>query len=152
MTNGIAKILKSKHIIPFMMSKSQHDLKVLMNDKLPGKSEIYKLISLSGGFASVSFIKYVAEKENILELTASTLRIGEKQFYYIEKLSEQGKLKKASFFIGSLMKTDKDKDKDKYDYFTKFEKCCEKNKWDTTVANNHSKIVLMRTAKNYFVL
>lgn len=151
MINGILKVLKSKQCYPFVMSKSVSDLNKLTMSKLP-VDDVYKFISVSGGFSSVSFIKLVAEKEKILELTASTLRIGEKQFNYLSDLNKKGKLDKATFFIGSIMKSDKNHNKGKYDYYTKFVNVCEENKWKTIVVNNHSKIILMRTDKNYYVL
>ena len=56
----------------------------------PDTETVYKLVSFSGGFASVSFIKAVADAEIIEELTASTLRIGEKQFEYLAALRKAG--------------------------------------------------------------
>lgn len=122
----------------------------LLSGYLPQKSEVIKLVSATGGFASLSFIKYVADREKIKELTASTLRIGEKQFNYLNGLHRQGKLENARFFIGSIMKSDKRNSK--YDYFTRFNQICEKNGWKVAYVRNHSKIILMRTKENYYVL
>lgn len=151
MVNGIVKVLSSKNKYPFIMSKSVNDLKILMSDKLPSTDEIFKFISVSGGFASVSFIKYVADREIIEELTASTLRIGEKQFNYLKALATNRRLKSARFFIGSkgIMQANRS---GKYDYFSHFIDCCSKNNWKYYCVNNHSKIILMRTAQNYYVL
>lgn len=152
MINGIAKVLQSKSMYPFILSKSVCDLKQLMNDKLPSINEVYKFISVSGGFASISFVKYVTDKEIIEELTASTLRVGEKQFNYLQQLSKCGKLIKARFFIGSIMASDVKSKNTKYDYFTRFQDFCTKNNWTSTLVNNHSKIILMRTKENFYVL
>lgn len=118
---------------------------------LPDKETVYKLISFSGGFASVSFIKAVADAEIIEELTASTLRIGEKQFEYLAKLRKDGRLLSARFFIGSLMAEDEKKEA-KYNYYGKFNEFCDQNGWRRITVNNHSKIILMRTKENYYVL
>lgn len=103
------------------------DLKRLSGRELPKSGEVYKYISFRGGFASINFIKFVADKENILELTASTLRIGEKQFEYLSRAHTTGKIGEATFFIGSIMKEDGKKHGEKYDYLRRFERVCEKN-------------------------
>lgn len=150
MVNGIVKVLNSKRVYPFVMSKSVNDLNNLMGGNLPDNKSIYKFISVSGGFSSVSFIKYVADREPILELTASTLRVGEKQFNYISSLQKSKKLFSARFFVGSIMKDGASKNK--YDYFKRFEQICDQNGWKRIVINNHSKILLMRTERNFYVL
>jgi len=123
----------------------------ILDQCLPSNDECIKLISFDGGFSSISFISLVAQKENILELIASSLRIGEKQFIHLAKLSQAGRLNKATFFLSTLMKEDKKK-KHKYDYYSKFEEVCKINNWKHIVINNHSKIILMRTQNNYYVL
>lgn len=153
MVNGIAVALNSKYQHPFILNKSINDLKVLLKNNLPDTKTIYKFISISGGFASISFIKYVAGKEIIEELTASTLRIGQKQFYYLEKLADAKRIKKAKFFIGSKsIMEGKRKYEGKYGYFENFENCCKRNNWEYLIVNNHSKIILMKTKNNHYVL
>lgn len=63
----------------------------------PAPGEALKFISLHGGVASLSFIAWVAKNEQILELSASTLRIGPKQYQYLNALAKSGKLKNARF-------------------------------------------------------
>ncbi|MEG2270590.1 MAG: hypothetical protein RSC27_04645 [Bacilli bacterium] len=152
MVNGIVKILNSKQQHPFIMSKSVNDIGKLMNNKLPTEKEVYKFISVSGGFSSVSFIKYVADHENINELTASTLRVGDKQFDYLKKIKKIGKLNNARFFIGSVMKCDAKSREGKYGCFNDFNNYCKENNWKTVYINNHSKILLMKTDDNFYVL
>ena len=149
--DGLIKRLGNKKRRLFNINKSVRDLFELTNDQLPLNGEVFKLISLTGGFSSISFIKAVAKKEIIIELTASTLRIGEKQFKYLSELKNEGRLESALFFIGALMKTDNDKD-DKYNYYQKFNKICNENDWKRVIVNNHSKVILMRTNKNYYIL
>ena len=149
--DGIVHRLKRKSRRVFNIVKSSSDVMELLDGRLPDTDTIFKIISLTGGIASVSFIRAVAKEETIEELTASTLRIGRKQFEYLKKLSEDGILRKASFFIGSIMKR-ADTKNEKYDYYTEFTQYCEKCGWNQYVINNHSKIILMHTQKNYYVL
>lgn len=149
---GLLRILKSKKRETFCMNDGNRAINELTGGRLPAPGECYKFISLTGGFASVHFIKVVAENEPIEELTASTLRVGEKQFTYLSKLCDRGRLQKATFFVGSIMKEDTNKELDKYDYFTKFAEVSERHGWESVVTNNHSKVILMRTAKNHYVL
>lgn len=148
--DGIVKRLKSKQRRTFLLNHSAREIVKLIG-ALPDTETVYKLISFSGGFASISFIKAVADFEVIEELTASTLRIGEKQFKYLSKLNQNGGLKSARFFIGSLMAEDEKKN-EKYNYYGKFNAVCDQNGWKRITVNNHSKIILMRTKENYYVL
>ncbi|MBY9013093.1 MAG: hypothetical protein KGD70_12030 [Candidatus Lokiarchaeota archaeon] len=148
---GLTRRVKSKKKKFFKISKSIISLDKILNQCLPLKDECVKLISFDGGFSSISFISLVAQKENIKELTASTLRIGEKQFIHLARLKQAGKLDKATFFLSSIMKED-NKKKDKYNYYSKFEEVCKTNGWEKIVINNHSKIILMCTDDNYYVL
>jgi hypothetical protein len=134
------------------MNDGNRNIDKLTKGLLPVENECFKLISLGGGFCSVNFIKYVANKEIIEELTASTLRIGKKQFVYLSNLCKTGKLKKATFFIGSIMKEDTSTNSGKYDYYTRFFEISKQYGWESFVTNNHSKIILMRTESNYYVL
>lgn len=149
--DGLAMKIKSKKRRYFIVQKSINALKTILNNELPDAKNCFKLISYSGGFASISFVCYVAENENILELTASTLRIGEKHFKYLKSLYDSGKLFKATFFIGSIMKED-EKKRDAYNYYGHFVKVCKENGWNEIVINNHSKVILMKTKNDYYVL
>ena len=148
--DGIVKRLKSKQRRTFLLNHSAREIVKLIG-ALPDTETVYKLISFSGGFASISFVKAVADFEVIDELTASTLRIGEKQFEYLATLQKAGKLVSARFFIGSLMAED-EKKQGKYNYYGKFNAVCDQNGWKRITVNNHSKIILMRTKENYYVL
>ncbi len=119
---------------------------------LPGPDEVVKLISFNGGFASINFIDYIAQTEGILELTASTLRVGRRQMDRMLALHRQGKLERATFFIGALMATDELKGKDSYNYFKHALDLCDEVGWRYCVTNNHSKVLLMRTPARWYVL
>jgi hypothetical protein len=148
---GLLKTLKQKKRQAYCLNDGNRNIDEITGGKLPNKGECYKFISLSGGFASVNFIKTIANKEPIEELTASTLRIGEKQFICLSNLSKREKLQRATFFIGSIMEEDAAKNK-KYDYYTRFMDTAKNFGWEVYVVNNHSKIILMRTNENYYVL
>ena len=137
---------------PFILQTSSQVLDQELGRSLPAPdAEIYKIMSLGGLIASASFIKYVADKEPIEELTASTLRIGEKQFRYIFSLAQHKRVKLCRFFTSTLQKQT-DKKSAKYNYFQEFERICRDKGWKNIVVNNHSKIILMRTKSNYYVL
>lgn len=103
--------------------------------------------SYAGGFSSINFVLFVSQKEIIKDLTISSLRIGKKQTQVLNKLHNDGKIENATFIVCNLMQTNK-----KYSYFDDLEKVSNKNGWNIKVVNNHSKIVLMETNKNYYVL
>lgn len=133
----------------FLLGKSVAGLDEILKKHPLNHSESLKIISFSGGFASISFIKSVAERETIEYLFASTLRVGEKQVGVLDDLEFSGKLKHAEFIVGGLMKNDEKTD---YDYYGAFTRACKKNGWRYVVTNNHSKIILMQTPKNHYVL
>ena len=149
--DGIVRRLNRKSRRVFNVVKSSNDVLEILGGNLPDKDSVYKIISLTGGIASVSFIRAVAKEETINCLTASTLRIVRKQFSYLKKMSDDGILKHACFFIGSIMKR-VDTKTEKYDYYTEFVDYCRKCGWENYVMNNHSKIILMKTPQNYYVL
>ena len=151
MTDEISlKLKRHRRARPFVLSSSVKDLKKEIGVELP-TDEVIKLISLSGGIASLTFIKLVADAEPIEELTASTLRIGEKQFQYLETLAKSKKLGKVRFFT-SNMQANLDTRNAKYNYLSRFENTCKKYNWNVLVVNNHSKIILMRTKSGHYVL
>lgn len=151
MTDEISlKLKRHRRARPFVLSSSVKDLKKEIGVELP-TDEVIKLISLSGGIASLTFIKLVADVEPIEELTASTLRIGEKQFQYLETLAKSKKLGKVRFFT-SNMQANLDTKNAKYNYLSRFENACKKYKWNVFVVNNHSKIILLRTKSGHYVL
>lgn len=150
MPDFIKREMRQRRIKPFILTTSANILKNEFG-RLPDGETVYKAISLYGGVASLSFIKWVADDEIIEELTASTLRIGEKQFRYLDQLTKTKRLKAARFFVGSMM-VEVDKKKAKYNYAERYQKTAEENDWTSVIVNNHSKVILMRTANNYYVL
>lgn len=152
MRESHSRKLMSRYNKGFILNAS---VKILENElgELP-KNEIYKVIGLTGGIASISFVKWVTNYETIEYLTASTLRIGEKHFNYLAQLAQTGKMKHAKFFVSTMMTDIEAKQKgQKYNYARRFNKCADKHNWEVVTINNHSKIILMKTDKcNYYVL
>lgn len=147
---GFSRRTKSKKRETFKIGKSLKILEELIPE-LPKQDESYRAISFEGGFASISFIAMVAKNEPILELTASTLRVGKKQLMTLQRMSDNGQLQSARFIVGGIMKENKSTGKS-YSYYDDFTAVCEKNGWEYEVVNNHSKIILMRTADNFYVV
>lgn len=117
---------------------------------LPEDEICYKFLS-SGGFSSISFVKFIADRAKIKFMFASTLRIGRKHLWVLDELHRVGKLDICEFVVGSIMKNDSDEGKS-YKYYDDLEKVCETNKWGLSVSNNHSKILLFDTDKGKFVI
>lgn len=134
----------------FVLSTSVRTLDRVTGGKPPGPGEALKFISLHGGVASLSFIRWIADREPIEELSASTLRIGPKQYRYLDALAKAGKLRRARF-VTSTMQREMDTIRGP-NYAKEFRTIAERHGWETIVVNNHSKIILMRTANGRYVL
>lgn len=93
-------------------------------------------------------IEYIGRREIIESLYVSTFRIGQKQMQVLDNLRKNGQLKEAVFLTSDL----NSKDAEQYNYFELCKKVCECNGWDLISINNHSKIILMRTEQNYYVI
>jgi hypothetical protein len=117
---------------------------------LPDEHTCYKFISL-GGFSSISFIKFIADRTKINFMFASTLRIGRKHLWILDELHRVNKLGACEFVIGSIMKDDSESGKS-YRYYDDLEKVCAANNWQATVTNNHSKILLFDTDAGKYVI
>lgn len=112
-------------------------------ENLPDDTQCYKAIS-DGGFSSIAFIKFVADRTHIKKMTASTLRVGRKHLFIIDRMRIDGKLDYCHFIVGGIMKNDSEKGKS-YKYYDDLEKVCETNGWKVDVLNNHSKVILFDT-------
>lgn len=146
----IYKKLRAPSRHRFVLSTSVKKLDEITGRKLPGPGEVFKFISLYGGVASLSFIKWVANREPIHHLQASTLRIGPKQYQYLNAMAKSGRLKSARFVTSSLQK--EVEARRGRNYSKEFMDIARRNSWEVTVANNHSKIILMQTASAFWVL
>lgn len=151
MNELIFKSLRAPSRRTFVLAESARMLDRITEKQLPEPGEVYKFLSLSGGVSSISFVKWVAVHEPLVRFQASTLRIGAKQFRYLDQLARAGKLGSARFILSS-MQTDMDSRRGRYDYAADFARIAERNGWQTAVVNNHSKILLMATKSGKFVL
>lgn len=134
----------------FVLSTSVRKLDQITDRQLPEAGEVFKFISLHGGVASLSFIRWVADKEPIERLQASTLRIGPKQYAYLNALAKSGRLGSARFVVSTMQK-EMDSTKGR-NYAKEFRGIAERNGWEIVTANNHSKLILMQTASARYVL
>ena len=144
---GLVKKMKSKERIMMDVEAEARQLGQLIGSP-PKADQVYKMLSVKGGFSTLSIIKYVADIEPIDELYVNTFRIGLKHFDELDRLHHEKKLKMAHFITSTLQR-----DTDRlYNYFGEIKKKCERNKWELKVLDNHSKVVLMRTKNNYHVI
>lgn len=110
---------------------------------------------MGGGFSSIGFIQYIALAEDIEELFVSTFRIGKAQFTILCNLSDKGRLDKVHFITSSTQaKTDSlaEYGSKKYNYYEFISNECALRGWSLSVFDNHSKLILMHTHKNWYVI
>lgn len=151
---GLVKKMKSKKRKGFKISRDVKQLSELIGNP-PQTNECFKMLSVGGGFSSLGIIKYIAERETILELYVSTFRIGKAHFEVLHRLHEAGKLDKAHFVTSSTQERTDDKmvyKGQKYNYYEYIVKTCEGNGWEIKSFDNHSKLILMRTATAFYVV
>ena len=130
----------------YKVAESGERLGTVLGGKLPSDT-VLKCISKPGGFSAVAFVLYVAEKEPIEQLYVSSLRIGKKELAALDELHKMDRLQKAHFLTGDLMRQNA-----QYDYADILEMTCQENGWTTKHCHNHSKVILMRTAENFYVV
>jgi hypothetical protein len=146
--NGLIVKMKSKERNNISFTEERDQFNAIINN-LPTPDQDIRLISVGGGFSSISIIKYIAEKETIDNLMAVTFRIGKKQIIELNNLYESGFLKNAKF----ITSTSQERLDREYDYLETIGYFVKKNHWQIACYNNHAKVYLMKTEKqNYFVL
>ena len=144
---GLLLNSESKKREMFELGRGTRQLDALLKNP-PKQNQSFRMLSAKGGFSSINLIWFVAKKEPIKMLYASTLRIGKKQFEILRRLKNKGLLEKA-FFLTSTMQKNLDRD---YDYFQKIRQICKECNFELYTMNNHSKVILMKTASNYYVV
>lgn len=116
--------------------------------RLPKQNEAYKLMSIKGGFSSLGIILRVAKEEAIAEMYVSTFRIGKRHFDKLRELYENGRLGSVYFLTSKTQEnTDKATGYDYFDYIKNHKK-----QWSIKAINNHSKVILMKTRNNFYVV
>ena len=146
MQNEMIRTRKKRYKFNIMREAGQLES---LDATLP-KLEVRKYIS-QGGFSSIAFIKFVAARTTINDLTVSTLRVGRKHLQCLDVMHQQGKLGHVVFVVGSLVKNDSAIGK-LYKYYDDLSAVCKKNDWQIVVYNNYSKVLLMDTARGKFVV
>lgn len=139
----IIKRLDSKIRVTFDIEKQKRQLENTIANP-PKKNEVFKILSGRQGFSSIATIQYIADREDIEKLYVSTFRIGKKQIDIIEEIG----IEECTFITSDL----NSKDSRKYDYFNYTKNICDRNGWKLIPANNHTKIILMKTKENYYVI
>lgn len=119
-------------------------------DGLPGSGFVHKFIT-DGGFSSISFVKYIADRCHIYDFYVSSFRIGKKELLLINSLYSSGNIDRCHFAVGTLMASG-DKSDRKYGYYECFKELCDRNGWEYAVVNNHSKILLFDTDAGKYVI
>lgn len=147
MNNEIIKLKKKRYTFHIIAELTKIEN---LDDTLPSPGEVRKYIS-TGGFSSIGFIKFIAERAHIKKLIVSTLRVGRKHLQVLDVLKQQGKLDDVTFIVGGIMKNDSELGKS-YRYYDDLKTVCKNNDWTIVVHNNHSKILLFDTNYGKFVI
>lgn len=146
---GLVQKMKSKKRKLLKITRETKQLGALVGAP-PRKNECFKMLSVGGGFSSLGIIRYIADQEVIEEMYVSTFRIGKNHFKVLKKMHDSGRLNRANFITSSSQKrTDEGGD---YNYFTEIEQTCADYGWGLKVFDNHSKLILMKTAQNFYVV
>ena len=132
----------------FSVLRSARELESYMPE-LPDDT-VYKFIS-TGGFSSVSFICYVAERAKIHRMYASSFRVGKKELQMIYALAQEGRIEDCYFAVGTLM-ANAGTQTGRYHYYENFRERCDERGWKYVTVNNHSKLILFDTEAGKFVL
>ena len=137
---------QSKEKVFFSLEAEKRQLKTAL-PVMPTPSESYRMISVKGGFSSISLIAHIAQ-EKIESLYVSTFRVGVKQFEVLIDLKRKGLLEAVSIITSGLQ----GENQKKYDYLTPVLDGCEKNGWRICELNNHSKVILAKTKNGNYVI
>lgn len=145
--NSLVKKIFSKKRLFFDIDREEKQLKNKIMQP-PRTEQVYKMLSVKGGFSSIAVISYIAKLEKIEELWVSTFRIGKKHFDVLCDLYKSGYIQDAIFFTSDVQeKVDRD-----YKYYDYIKQRAKDNNWKVYSLKNHSKIILMQTSKNFYVI
>lgn len=149
--SGALLKLEAKRRVCFDLTRSMHTLLRFL-DRPPAPDECFKMLSDAGGWSSCSLIMWLAQKEPVLDLYCSTFRVGTKEIGQLERLHEAGRIGTAQFVLSGLVEWDDSRKSEKYDYYAYFRAVCDRNGWRYASKKNHSKVILARTAENWYVI
>lgn len=142
-------VLKSqnKEKVFFSLEAEKRQLKTAL-PQMPTKNESYRMLSVKGGFSSISLIAHIAQTEKIESLYVSTFRVGVRQFEVLMDLRRKGLLESVSIITSGLQ----GENQKNYDYLTPVLDGCKKNGWRICELNNHSKVILAKTKNGNYVI
>lgn len=132
--------------IMYSVAESGERLGTVLGGALPVR-EVYKCVSKAGGFSAIAFILYVGATEPIKQLYVSSLRVGKREIYALDEMHGMGQLEQAHFLTGNVMRRNGE-----YNYADVMDDICAVNGWTVERGHNHSKIILMQTEKNWYVV
>lgn len=143
------KIRSKKALIKYkkIHVKKLKNLKELT--ELPKKGEQIRCIT-QGSFNAYTFITFIIEKENIEEMYLTTFNISDSVIEAVFSLFETEKINRLNIMLSESIKFRMPKRveqlKRKYRKFKHTKRMRLKLNW------NHSKIILLKTEKNYYVI
>ena len=151
---GLVNKMKSKKRKMMNISRETKQLEALI-EAPPKQNECFKMLSVGGGFSSLAIISFIAKQETIEQLYVSTFRIGKSHFQELIRLKKQKKLGTCHFITSQTQERVDDKaiyKGQEYNYYDYIVKTCEEFNWRIKSFDNHSKLLLMKTPKNYYVI
>lgn len=142
--------VESQKVRKYNIKKGTMQVKGLINTP-PTNKESIRMLSYQGGFSSINLILFIAEEEVIEELYISTLRIGKREAEALYKLYKAGRVKKIILLLGYMQKI-VDKSPKGQGYFDYISELFNVPDIKIILKNNHSKLLLMKTKKNYYTV
>ena len=116
-----------------------------MIDRLPEDGECFKFLS-DGGFSSICFVLFVADRTRIKNLHVSSFRVGKKDIQVMHLLKKKGVLDYAEFALCQFAKDELG------GAFSIVKTICDEHSWKIHTLDNHSKVHLYDTSAGKFVL
>jgi hypothetical protein len=116
-------------------------------DRLPADGECFKFIS-QGGFSSICFVCFVANRTTIKNLYVSSFRVGKKESQILHHLQNKGLIHHCEFVLNPFEQDAKNQNQ----AFNALNQVATNNGWKIDASNNHSKVHLYDTAQGKFVL
>ena len=148
----LCKNLGQKKRRMFSISYEKRQLKEEVRE-LPKQGEEIEVLSFGAkGISPLSFLAWICETEKVEVFYLSTFRLGYQHFEYLIKLKKEEKLRGECCLCLSTAQQELDGNSKKYNYGEKILKRAKENKINIVFKKNHSKILLMGTEKNFYVL
>lgn len=142
---GVFLLLKQKRKRKrYNIIRGKTEIETLI-DRLPEDEECFKFIS-DGGFSSICFILYIAEKTVIKNLYVASFAVSKREMQTLNLLNNKGRLLNAELHLGSIMNRP---DTALYKTITKI---AEEKGFKLRFSRNHAKVFLFDTDAGKFVI